>query len=162
MVVLLLISGVNFVMISKLLSLSNIYIKKFFFFFFFSVSADISEKTYLLWIAIFLLHRKLTNSSMIFWKSSKLKHWSSLSNAYPCIRVLKSSIFSSALCKNSTLWWSVSNCVKACKCWSHWGHQQQEAWETAWSFGCCKFHVPLLKLKIFLSSWRSLRAWNIA
>jgi hypothetical protein len=85
-----------------------------------------------------------------------------LSSAYPCIRVPKTSIFSSALCKNSTLWWSVSNCVKACKCWSHWGHQQQEAWEIAWSFGCCKFHVPLLKLKIFLSSWRSLRAWNIA
>ncbi len=38
-----LISGVNFVMISKLLSLSNIYIKKFFFFFFFffSVSVEI-------------------------------------------------------------------------------------------------------------------------
>jgi hypothetical protein len=53
----LLISGVNFVTISKLLSLSNIYSKKFFFFF--SVSAEIFRKN------ILVVDRNISSPSAI-------------------------------------------------------------------------------------------------
>jgi len=56
MVVLLLISGINFVVISKLLSLSNIYSKKFFFF---SVSAEIFRKN------ILVVDRNISSPSAI-------------------------------------------------------------------------------------------------